>query len=202
MLRSTTRLLNGHRVHLLPSLLLTSLLCFACGGPAPLTVDMPLHLEDHLDAATIVGSEVPDDIPQPVEWRFDEPQPHWRAAKAIPEQREAVKPIRVEDALRLPLSGANRNPTRPRLVGEIYVDLPDWSLEDWGYVEIRARTRDRMRYVGLHFNYAEEDPTGLLPFYSLADRAHPVTDGTIQTYRLSLDWPRRSWDGPWTHLGI
>ncbi len=42
-----------------------------CGGPAPLTVDMPLHLEDHLDAATIVGSEVPADILEPVEWRFD-----------------------------------------------------------------------------------------------------------------------------------
>ena len=42
-----------------------------CGGPAPLTVDMPLHLEDHLDAATIVGSEVPADLPDPVEWRFD-----------------------------------------------------------------------------------------------------------------------------------
>ncbi len=54
--------------------------CLGCGGPAPLTVDRPLHLKDHLDAATIVGSEVPDDIPEPVEWRFDEPQPDWRPA--------------------------------------------------------------------------------------------------------------------------
>ncbi len=51
-----------------------------CGGPAPLTVDMPLHLEEHLDEATIVGSEVPENIPEPVEWRFDEPQPDWKPA--------------------------------------------------------------------------------------------------------------------------
>ena len=40
-----------------PSSLLPILLFLGCGGPAPLTVDMPLHLEDHLDVATIVGSE-------------------------------------------------------------------------------------------------------------------------------------------------
>jgi arylsulfatase A-like enzyme len=61
-----------------------------------------------------------------------------------------------------------------------------------------------MRYVGLDFNYTEEDPIpGGFPFYSVGDRAYLVTDSTVQTYRLSLDWPQmRSWEGPWTHLGI
>ena len=40
-------------------------------GPAVLTADLPLHLEDHLEAATIEGSEVPKDIPEAVEWRFE-----------------------------------------------------------------------------------------------------------------------------------
>ena len=74
-----TRFQNGHRVSLATNVLLLSVLCLGCGGPAPLTVDMPLHLEEHLDAATIVGSEVPEDIPEPVEWRFDQPQPDWKA---------------------------------------------------------------------------------------------------------------------------
>ncbi len=75
---SATWLLNGHRISLLPGFLLPSvLLCLGCGGPEPLTVDMPLHLEDHLDPATIVGSEVPAEILEPVEWHFDEPQPDW-----------------------------------------------------------------------------------------------------------------------------
>jgi hypothetical protein len=54
---SITRLLNGHRISLSTNLLLLSVLCLGCGGPAPLTVDMPLHLEEHLDAATIVLSQ-------------------------------------------------------------------------------------------------------------------------------------------------
>ncbi len=56
--------LNGHRISLSTHLLLLSVWCLGCGGPAPLTVDMPLHLEEHLDDATIVGSEVPEDIPE------------------------------------------------------------------------------------------------------------------------------------------
>jgi arylsulfatase len=173
-----------------------------CGGPAPLTVDMPLHLEEHLDAATIEGSEVPADLVESVEWRFDEPQPDWRPAEPIAAQWEAVEPVRVDDALRLPLIAANRGPNR--MFGMIYVDLPDWKLENWGYVEIRARTRDPMLRVGLAFNYTEEDDYGgSFPFYSTGDRAPLVTDGTVQTYRLSLDFPQlRSWEGPWTHLAI
>ena len=200
MHRSTTRLLTGHRSPLLASLLLPSVLCLGCGGPAPLTVDMPLHLEEHLDAATIVGSEVPDDIPEPVEWRFDEPQPDWRPPKPM---RDAVDPVRVDDALRLSLTLRHRA-DGPGLLGVIYVDLPDRNLEDWSYVEIRARTRDPIRVVGLIFNYTEDDPqVSAAPFYAWGARAPLVTDGTVQTYRLSLNWPRmRSWEGPWTHLGI
>ncbi len=46
----------------------------ACGGSraAVLTAEMPLHLEDHLDAATVVGSELPKTMPATVEWRFDQ----------------------------------------------------------------------------------------------------------------------------------
>ena len=160
-----------------------------------LTAQTPLHLEEHLDAATIVGSEVPVDLPESVEWRFDEPQPDWRPAEPIPEQMEAV---RADDALRLSLSAGNRT-------GAMYVALPDRKLEDWGYVEIRARTRDAMRRVGLAFNHIEEgtSPGGRFPFYSFGDRADLVTDGTVRTYRLSLDDSRmRKWEGSWTHLGI
>ncbi|TKJ35235.1 MAG: hypothetical protein CEE38_15515 [Planctomycetes bacterium B3_Pla] len=166
-----------------------------------LMAEMPLYLEEHLDAARIEGSEVPEDLPEPVEWRFDEPQPDWRPAKPIPAELEAVKPVRVDDALRMPLTAENRADGL-RLVGIIYVELPDWKLEDWTYVEIRARTRDPMRVVGLAFNYTEKDEE-VFPFYTPGDRTPLVTDGTVQTYRLSLDHPyMRRWEGPWTHLGI
>ena len=183
-----------------------SVLLAGCADPvsdaAVLTADLPLHLEDHLDAATIEGSEVPTDLPEAVEWRFDEPQPEWRPAKPVSAQWEAVKPVRADDALRLPLTAGNR--AGGPLIGQIYVDLADWNLQDWGYVEIRARTQDRMRGIGLLFNYTEEDPApGPLPFNSRGELAPLVTDGTVQTYRLSLDAPKIGrWDGPWTQLGI
>ena len=63
------------------TLLLAVLLAPSCAGSDSgqplLTAEMPLHLEEHLDAATIVGSEVPADLPQPVVWSFDEAQPDW-----------------------------------------------------------------------------------------------------------------------------
>jgi hypothetical protein len=163
---------------------------------------MPLHLEEHLDAATIVGSEVPADLVESVEWRFDEPQPDWRPVKSVPAQQQAVKPVRANDALRLPLTAENRGTSR--MFGMIYVKLPNWDLEDWGYVDIRARNRDRIMRIGLDFNYTEEDPAEEgMSFYAYGDFALLVTDGTVQTYRLWLDRPwMRSWEGPWTHLGI
>ena len=201
-------------IHIIALLVVLSaiLLLFGCKDTEPeqqtaLTAEMPLYLEEHLDAAHIVGSKVPDDALKPVEWRFDQPQPDWKPLKPISEQMEAVKPVRVEDALRLSLTVKNRNPKNPkpssaRLFGAIYVELPDWNIEDWAYVEVRARTRDPMPFVGLHFNYTEEDPYGGMPTYSRGDTSGPVAYGAIQLYRLSLDRIFRKWQGPWTHLMI
>jgi len=189
---------------LLLAILLTPGCTVSDSGSSPLTAEVPLRLERHLDAATVEGSEVPEDLPDPVEWRFDEPQPGWQPVEPIAPQWDAVEPVRVDDALRLPLTARHRA-NGPRLAGEIYVTLPDWNLEDWAYVEIRARTADPMGNVGVDFNYTEEDPFGQgeWPLYSEGDSAPLVTDGTVQTYRLSLDDPSmRRWEGPWTHLAI
>ncbi len=42
-----------------------TLLSCSCSpsGPTVLTADMPLHLEEHFDVATVVGSEVAADAP-------------------------------------------------------------------------------------------------------------------------------------------
>jgi hypothetical protein len=40
---------------------------------AVVAADVPLHLEDHVDAARVEGSDLPTTIPAPVEWRFSEP---------------------------------------------------------------------------------------------------------------------------------
>jgi arylsulfatase A-like enzyme len=149
-------------------------------------------------------AEFAGDVPQPVEWRFDEPQPDWRPADPVSPNQHAVEPVRVKDALSLPLTEANHNPAPDRLLlGAIYVDLPDWDLEDWAYVEVSARTQDPFGNIGLDFNFTEEDPARYLPFYSVGDAAPLVTDGTVQTYRLEVGARlTRTWEGPWTHLAI
>jgi hypothetical protein len=173
------------------------------GQQKVLLAEMPLYLEEHLDAAYIVGSKVPESVLQPVEWHFDQLQPGWKPLKPIPEQVEAVRPVRVEDALRIPLTVKNRHTKSSRLFGDIYVELPDWNIEDWAYVEIRARTRDPMAFIASGFNYTEESPEGyLFPQYSRGTGADLMADGAIQTYRLSLGKRRRDWQGPWTHLMI
>ncbi len=49
--------------------LVIMLMAFSCSGPESdqplLTAELPLHLEEYLEAATIEGSEIPEDLPPP-----------------------------------------------------------------------------------------------------------------------------------------
>ena len=173
--------------------------------PPPLMAEVPLHLEEHVDAATIVGSEIPTDGFDPVEWRFDRPRPEWNPAQPMVAGFDAVTPIYLDGVLRLPLTGANRRPDNGRLLGSIYVELPGWRPAEWSVVEIRARTSDRMRSIGIDLNHSTDDSySDVLPFATGAEWAPLVTDGTVRTYRLPLEHRIGTppWDRPWTHLGI
>ena len=94
-------------------------LAASASGQTPPVAENPLHLEDHLEAATVEGSAVPADIPQPIEWRFDEPQPEW---KAPAHRRPHIPPLQMtqtEDALRITLSEAHRDPRAGTVCTEI-----------------------------------------------------------------------------------
>ena len=73
-------------------------------------------LTDHLDAATVEGSEVPEDLPDPVEWRFDEPQPEWKPVVPMNPNVEPVKVERTDDALRLMLDESINAPGAIQIV--------------------------------------------------------------------------------------
>jgi arylsulfatase A-like enzyme len=203
------------RFFLWPGLLLPGILCLGCGGPAPLTVDMPLHLEDHLDVVTIVGSEVPAEVLAPVEWHFDEPQPDWKPVVLRP-----IGPIDMtstEDALRLTLTESQRIPGRSDglMWGAIYIDLPDYRLADWGTILVRARTSGPAADLGVMFNL-EERPGSRFGFRFAAsprqtDLAPVISDGSVHTYALRADWLftggggyawSRDWEQPWQQLII
>ncbi|MCH8813212.1 MAG: sulfatase [Gemmatimonadetes bacterium] len=191
------KMMNGHRSSLLASLLLPSVLCLGCGGPAPLTVDMPLHLEEHLDVATIVGSEVPEDVPTAVEWRFDEPQPNWKPAYGYEFSQKLVTLVRTGDALRVVIEEEHVD-SDGDLCGYVYTDLPDWQLQDWVYVAIRARVQPGMESVRLAFNFTEPARAGVWQVFGSSSPM--ISDGTVQTYLLSADPGRGDFDGPWRQL--
>ncbi len=191
---------------ILPAALLSLPVIGCSGSPSDspvLTAEMPLHLEDHLEAAVVVGSEVPVEVPEAVEWRFDEPQPEWASARLPP----TLTPVqtRTPDALRLSVEEANRLPFGNLLGGAIYVDLPDWEREDWGYVLVRARTLENVSQLRLAFNLREDPGSQDNPFRFSGESVDVINDGSVQRYLLRADWSppwEGAWEGPWQQLAI
>ena len=113
---------------------LSSLLTLtACqNGPIPLSAEVPLHLEDHLDTAIITGSDVPGDVPEPVEWRFDEPQPDWKPVVPLLSSVEPAKISRTDNSMRITLNEAHDYKRRNRtfLNGAVYINVPNWRREE------------------------------------------------------------------------
>ena len=182
--------------------LVLALICAGCdSGPAPLTAEMPLHLEDHLDAATIVGSEVPEDIPQAVEWRFDEPQPDWKPDYGYEFSQGLVTLMRTSDALRVILEEKHADSDGDICVN-VYTDLPDWQLQDWAYVALEARAQPGMWEAGwkagLGFNFTEPARAGVWQAWGITSPL--IADGTEQTYLLSPDPVGGEFDGTWRQL--
>ncbi len=185
-----------------------SLTLVSCSGSSSgstvLTADMPLHLEEHLDVAIIVGSEIPADVPAAVEWRFDELQPDWQPTPSWNPTIDSPTLTYTEDALRVTLTEGTRNPNGvPR--GGIQLEVPGWSREDWAYLMIRARTTDEIGGISINFNRrdgsgaAEDFPS---PWEHGGDFAPVINDGTVQTYLLRADWSREVWEGGWRQLGL
>jgi hypothetical protein len=193
MRRLAARLHNTHWAFLLYGL--PVLLALACGGPAPLTVDIPLHLEDHLDAARIEGSEVPLDVPQTIEWRFDQPHPVWKAFDHFSPHNPLPLLERTEDALRVTLTEVNRYPGRDFLHVDVYLEMPQLIRSDWSHVLLRARSSEDI----IDFWYFPKD-------LGLGGQMTPVVnDGAVHTYRFRADWPPPAAgqpEDPWGELGL
>ncbi|MEE9183144.1 MAG: sulfatase [Acidimicrobiia bacterium] len=181
--------------------------CSGSSSDSPvLTAEMPLHLEDHLDAAIVVGSGVPAEVPEAVEWRFDELQPDWKPV--VPGHgAEPVRLERTENALRLTLSEANgldlwfSDAGDPQ--GGVYVDLPDWRREDWAYVLVRARASENVETIRFGFNLRSDAGEGTeypWPWDFPGERINVVNDSSAQTYLLRADWSSGQWEGPWQQL--
>jgi hypothetical protein len=163
---------------------------------------MPLHLEEHLAQAAIVGSERPAELPQPVDWNFSEPCPEWQAVPPRDFPFEPTRLARTGDALRLTL-GKSKQKGVKYAMGMIYVEVPDWNPEDWAHVLVRARTSDKVAMLALGFNLrdaTEKDGTTMSPFLYQGEPARVIGDGTVQTYSLRADWSGGQFKGTWRQL--
>jgi len=184
--------------------------CADRAGPPALTADMPLHLEDHLDAALIEGSEMPVDPPEVVEWRFDEPQPDWRPVAffspttAAQVERTAAQAERTADALRVTLGEGTRRPDG-RFRGGVYVEVPGWHQDAWSEVIVRARSSSNVERFGILRNNTELSPGEVGPGpWPLIGTTTIVTDGAVHTYRIPLHTRNiRARAGlPWQRLAL
>ncbi|MGH7475316.1 MAG: sulfatase family protein [Longimicrobiales bacterium] len=159
-----------------------------------MNAELPLHLESHLDAARVSGSELPADPPQSIEWRFDEPQRDWKATPQWNPPHGTPTLTATEAGLRVTLTDDVR--VGPRMLrGAIHVDLPAWDPADWSEVLIRARadSTSSVDVIGFGFNLREGDATGSRTrpqFQFFSDEADVVRDGTIQNYLLRVDASR------------
>ena len=174
-----------------------------------LTAELPLHLEDHLEAAAIEGSEVPTDVPEPMAWHFDEQQPNWKPAGwgftnvgltiRNTANTELARLRRTEEVLQLLIGEENRD-SDEEFVGALYVDLPDLAPDEWGQVAVEARVRPGVSGVMLlGFNLTEPAGPGVVQARHQA--ASPLAgDGTVQTYVLSAEPNVGAFDGTWRQL--
>ena len=144
--------------------------------------------------ATIVGSEVPADVPAAMEWRFDEPQEDWRPVVPWNPTIDPVEVTQLDDALRVTLTDGTRI-ADGRVFGGLVLEVPDWNYEDLAHLMVRTRTTDDVRSFRINFNRREgagTDTDGPNPFEHRGELVPVVSDGTVQTYRARLDVVRDS----------
>jgi len=193
---------------LLGAVALVLALMSGCREPQPsssiLAAQVPLHLEEHLEAAKVKGSVLPAEPPAPVEWQFGRPQPDWKTV-GYRRAHERLPHIEyIDDAVRLIFS--DEEPPKGVLRhGGLYVDLPDWNLDDWAYVIVRLRNADAIEHLELGINLRMDDPEDQnpWPFEAEVSQVPVIDDGSAHSYILRLD--RLGGDpsqGSWRQLGV
>ncbi|HKV09976.1 MAG TPA: hypothetical protein VJ725_17690, partial [Thermoanaerobaculia bacterium] len=165
--------------------------------------DSPIHLEEQLASLRIEGSEVPKEPPAPVEWRFDEPRPEWKAVLPLVPGRAPAELSRMDGALRISL--AQGTVMRRIFTGGIYIDLPaGWNRHDWAWAVVRARATGEVRNLRLESNLRKTvgDTTfENQAFEEVGESAQLVGDGEVHRYLLRADWGDEG-KGEWRQLGL
>jgi arylsulfatase A-like enzyme len=189
----------------LAPLVAAGIMALSCGGagePPPLTADLPVHLEEHLDRATVVGAQVSQAAVEPRTWSFGDGGAEWHPVhypNGAPSTARAVDGVlRIEASVPIPGDKG--------YLGAAFVELPDLTVEEWGELRVEARN-EGARWLNLALNlgtrYVEEWGEEV-PYEFLAEGSMLVRDGQLRTYRLHPEAivPQfGEWQGdPWRQL--
>jgi len=185
--------------------LLTLPLPSCSGSPSDalvLTVEMPLHLEEHLDDASLEGSEVWESIIRPIEWDFAEPQPGWTSGPTESWPTLDTKVTQADGALHVELTEENRREGDESVRGYIYVDLPELRQQDWSHLLVRARSDSLVENMRIFFNLGERSAPGgwPSPFQNMGESTPVVSDGVVHGYRIPAEPGWDGWEDPWRQL--
>lgn len=178
--------------------------CQARGDGQVLAADVSLHLEEHLDAATVSAPDAGSEPLQPIVWSFDAARPDW---KAVPDPPAGSAAIAVaEGALHITLDESNRLPGESGYLGTVSVALPDLRRDDWSEIRIEART-DGVQWLYPAFNLGQRTHPGdaerTVPYLYEGDGTMVVRDSRPHLYTLRADWSLPEfgeWHGPWREL--
>ena len=189
-----------------------------CGGQdsdrASLNSDLLVHLEDHLEQASLEGSDLPGQTANAFHWDFSEDQAAWKTiggrspgpiAAGDPSKPPRIE--RIDDALRLHL-GADDGRSDDPAHGVLYIDLPGLRRDEWNTVLVRVRTSDPLRRMGLAFNLSDDRGNGdryQRPWRYFGEDTVIVADGLVHTYQLRADWTGPwfgKWEDPWNQVGL
>jgi len=140
------------------------------------------------------GQEVPADLPQTMEWRFDEPQPDWKVAIPWNPALPPAETLHTGDALRITLKDSVITADgEVYWSGGIYTDLPDLMRAEWDSVEVRVRTEVEPFRSFVGFNLKEGSGTSTsnpLPFEA-DENIPPLTpDGRFLVQSPGAQQPR------------
>ncbi len=189
-----------------PLALILCALSIGCGSSPVLTAEMPLHLEEHLDAATITGSAIPSNPTPTVEWQFDQPQPEWKPLPLLHPPFAVALLTKTPAGLLVTTTRRGLDPAGRPIAG-IYIDVPGWIRSEWADVLVRARADSTtpLNTLRLLFNRRDARPgvtdTGFVVPFQFAGQGSPIVrDGAIHTYRLRVAVGAPAFKGPWQQL--
>lgn len=170
-----------------------------------LKANVPLHLEDHIAAARITGTDLPKNMAEPIEWRFAEDLAGWKATVPLRRGLKQARTSHEESALRMTLTKENRTPYGYRM-GSVYVDVPNLNHDDWEFIVIEVRTKDEISWISPAFNLSRkkgDNSEDQSSFEYWGDDISVIKDGKVHAYvsRIGGAWPVDA-KAPWTALAI